>query len=334
MNPAGNDFWRDRRVLVTGATGMVGFWLVQDLLAAGAQVIALVREPDPQAGIYRSGNYRRVSLVPGNIEDFSPLERTLATHQPDTVFHLAAQSLVSVARRSPLPTLEANIRGTYNLLEACRVHSEKVKRIVIASSDKAYGPTAQLPCTEAMPLQGRHPYEVSKSCADLIAQAYHQTYGLPAAILRCGNVYGGGTLDWSRLVPYTIRCFLNRQRPVLRSDGQAVRDYIYVKDVSRCYRLLAERLPEPAVTGQAFNCSLGRPVTVLELVKTIQQLMNCPELEPDVQNTASGEIRAQYLSVGKAHRLLNWQPQFTLEQGLAETIAWYRDYLAAHPAEP
>jgi len=334
MNPAGNDFWRGRRVLVTGATGMVGFWLVQDLLAAGAQVIALVREPDPQAVVYRAGGGRTVSLVPGNIEDYSHFERTLAAQQPDTVFHLAAQSLVGVAQHSPLPTLETNIRGTYNLLEACRVHSEKVKRLVIASSDKAYGPTEQLPCTEAMPLQGRHPYEVSKSCADLIAQAYHQTYGLPVAILRCGNVFGGGAPDWSRLVPYTIRCFLNRQRPILRSDGQAVRDYIYVKDVSCCYRMLAERLADPGIPGQAFNCSLGRPVTVLELIKTIQRLMNCQGLEPDVQNTAAGEIRAQYLSVAKAQRLLNWRPQFTLEQGLAETIAWYREHLAAHPAGP
>ena len=203
-----NNFWNDRRVFVTGATGMVGFWLVKDLIAAGARVVALVRDPDPQAGFFRSGDYRQVSLVQGNIEDYSSLERALNDHEVDTVFHLAAQPIVSVAHRNPLPTFEANIRGTYNLLEACRIHSKLVKGVVIASSDKAYGPHEQLPYTEDMALQGKHPYEVSKSCADLIAQTYHHTYGLPVAILRCGNIYGGGDLNWSRIVPYAIRCFL------------------------------------------------------------------------------------------------------------------------------
>ena len=286
MKSTSNQFWHDRRVFVTGATGMVGFWLVKDLLAAGARVIALVRDPDPQAGFYRSGDYRQVSLVQGNVEDFASLERALNDHEVDTVFHLAAQPIVSVAHRNPLPTFETNIRGTYNLLEACRVHADLVKRVVIASSDKAYGPHEQLPYVEEMAVQGKHPYEVSKSCADLIAQTYHHTYGLPVAILRCGNIYGGGDLNWSRIVPYAIRCFLNNQRPVIRSDGQYVRDYIYVKDVSRCYMRTAESLSDKKVQGQAFNFSLERPVTVLELVKVIQQLMNCKKIEPDVQNTA------------------------------------------------
>jgi len=330
MKASKNNFWRDRRVFVTGATGMVGFWLVKDLLGAGARVIALVRDPDPQAGFFSSGDYRQVSLVQGNVEDFSSLERALNEHEVDTVFHLAAQPIVGVAHRNPLPTFETNIRGTYNLLEACRLHPDLVKRVVIASSDKAYGPHEQLPYTEGMPLQGRHPYEVSKSCADLIAQTYHHTYGLPVAILRCGNIYGGGDLNWSRIVPYSIRCFLMKQRPVIRSDGQYVRDYIYVKDVSRCYLTTAEHLSEKKVHGEAFNFSLERPVTVLELVRAIQRLLQCQHLEPDIQNTASGEIRAQYLSAEKAHRVLDWQPQFTLEAGLAETIAWYREYLATH----
>ena len=332
MNPAKNDFWHDRRVLVTGATGMVGFWLVKDLLAAGAQVIALARNPGSTAGLDRSDEGRQVLSVPGNVEDFPGLKRVLSEQAVDTVFHLAAQPIVNVAHRDPLATFETNIRGTYNLLEACRMQPELVKRVVIASSDKAYGPHEHLPYTEEMPLQGRHPYEVSKSCADLIAQAYHHTYGLPVAILRCGNIYGGGALNWSRIVPYTIRCFLNHQRPVIRSDGHSVRDYIYVKDVSRCYLRTAECLADPKVQGQAFNFSLERPMTVLELVKVIQQLMNCNQLEPDVQNTTAGEMRAQYLNAAKAHRLLGWQPQFTLEQGLNETIAWYRDYLATHEA--
>lgn len=330
MNPASTPlhFWRDRRVLVTGATGMVGCWLVKDLLVAGARVTALIRDPDPQSDFYRSGDYRRTALVQGNVEDFASLERAINENEVDTVFHLAAQPIVSVAHRWPLPTFESNIRGTYNLLEACRIHSGLVKRVVIASSDKAYGEHPNLPYTEGMPLQGRHPYEVSKSCADLLAQTYHHTYGLPVVILRCGNIFGGGDLNWSRIVPYTIRCFLNNERPVIRSDGQYVRDYVYVKDVSRCYLRAAECLPDPAAAGQAFNFSLERPLTVLLLVEMLQRLMGCPQLQPEVQNKAPGEIREQYLNSDKAHRALNWRPRYTLEEGLQETIAWYREFLA------
>ncbi|MBU6408790.1 MAG: GDP-mannose 4,6-dehydratase [Verrucomicrobia bacterium] len=327
MNSGENKFWRDRRVFVTGATGMVGSWLVKDLLEAGAKVAVLVRDADPQSELYRSGDFRQTSLVQGEMESYPTLERAMNEYEADTVFHLAAQPIVGAAHRRPLPTFETNIRGTYNLLEACRALPGLVERIVIASSDKAYGEHHHLPYTEEMPLQGRHPYEVSKSCADLIAQSYHQTYGLPLAILRCGNIYGGGDLNWSRIVPYTIRCCLNDERPVIRSDGQYVRDYIYVKDVSRCYMRAAERLSEKKVQGQAFNFSLERPLTVLEIVALLQQLMNCTHLKPDVQNTAVGEIRAQYLNTGKARDLLNWRPEYTLEQGLNETIAWYRSYL-------
>lgn len=328
MNSTPDNFWRDRRVFVTGATGMVGHWLVRDLLAAGARVVALIRDPDPQSGFYRSGDCRRTSLIQGKLEDFDSLERAINEHEVDTVFHLAAQPIVSVAHRWPLPTFEANIRGTYHLLEACRIHSALVKRVVIASSDKAYGEHPDLPYTEGMPLQGGHPYEVSKSCADLLAQMYHHTYGLPVVILRCGNIYGGGDLNWSRIVPYTIRSFLNNESPVIRSDGQFVRDYIYVKDVSRCYLRAAERLTDPAVAGQAFNFSLERPLTVLQLVTVLQGLMDCRHLKPLVQNNACGEIREQYLNTDKAHRLLHWRPEYTLEQGLTETIAWYREHLA------
>ena len=327
-------FWRDRRVFVTGATGMVGFWLVKDLLAEGARVVALVRDPDPQSGFFSSGDYRMVSLVQGHLEDFGSLERTINDHEVDTVFHLAAQPIVSVAHRYPLPTFEANIRGTYNLLEACRLHSALVKRVIIASSDKAYGPHDELPYTEGMALQGKHPYEVSKSCADLIAQTYHHTYGSPVAILRCGNIYGGSDLNWSRIVPYVIRCFLENKRPIIRSDGKFVRDYVYVKDVSRCYMLTAEHLSDKEVQGEAFNFSLERPLTVLELVGIIQDLMKARHLKPDVQNIASGEIREQYLSAEKAHKVLKWQPKYTLEEGLKETIEWYREYLATHKEQP
>lgn len=325
------DFWRDRRVFVTGATGMVGCWLVKDLIARGARVVALIRDPDPQSEFYRSGDFRRTSLIQGQLEDFACLERAVNEHEIDTVFHLAAQPIVSVAHRWPLPTFEANIRGTYNLLEVCRIHSQLVKRVVIASSDKAYGEHATLPYREEMALQGKHPYEVSKSCADLLTQTYHHTYGLPAVILRCGNIYGGGDLNWSRIIPYTIRCFLRGERPVIRSDGKFVRDYVYVKDVSRCYLRAAECLPATEVAGQAFNFSLEAPATVLDIVGVLQKLMQCPHLQPEVLNHAPGEIREQYLNTDKADRILKWRAEYPLERGLVETIDWYRKFLAATP---
>jgi CDP-glucose 4,6-dehydratase len=322
------DFWSKRRVLVTGATGIIGSWLIKDLLAQDAYVVALVRDTDPQSELYRSGDIRRVSVVNGRLEDFWTLERAINEHEVETVFHLGAQTIVGTAHRFPLPTFEANIRGSYNLLEACRLHGDMVQRVVIASSDKAYGERPNLPYTEDMPLNGRHPYEVSKSCADLIAQAYHHTYGLRVAIARCGNVYGGGDLNWSRIVPGTIRSFLRGERPIIRSDGTYVRDYIYVKDVARAYMRLAECMDDDRVRGEAFNFSTESPLTVLELVGTIQRLMKCEHIEPQILDCAEGEIRSQYLSAAKARAILGWKPAFDLERGLCETIEWYRVLLA------
>lgn len=319
--------WRARRVLVTGATGIIGSWLVRELLAARAQVVAFVRDADPQSELLRSGDLTRVTVINGALEDFRSLERAVNEHEVDAVFHLGAQALVGPAHRSPLPTFEANIRGTYNLLEACRLHRDLVRSVVIASSDKAYGEQANLPYTEAMSLQGRYPYEVSKSCTDLIAQCYYHAYGLPVAIARCGNVYGGGDLNWSRVVPGTIRSLLQGERPVIRSDGTYVRDYIYVKDVVRAYLCLGESVEREDVQGHAFNFSTETPLTVLELVRIIQRMLGS-DLEPDIRNQAHGEIRAQYLSAEKARTLLGWRPVASLEQGLAETIQWYRDFLA------
>ena len=323
-----SSFWKGRRGFVTGATGMVGSWLVKDLLAQGAYVVALVRDADPQSEFYRSGDIQRVSVVNGALEDFWTLERAINEHEVDTVFHLGAQTIVGTAHRFPLPTFESNIRGTYNLLEACRLHRDMVQRVVVASSDKAYGEQPNLPYTEDMPLNGRHPYEVSKSCADLIAQAYHHTYGLPVAIARCGNVYGGGDLNWSRIVPGSIHSFLRGERPIIRSDGAYVRDYIYVKDVARAYMRLAEGLDDDRVRGEAFNFSTESPMTVLDMVTVVQKLMHCEEIEPDIRNCAEGEIRNQYLSAAKARAVLAWKPQFDLETGLRETIEWYRVFLA------
>ncbi|PQV63685.1 CDP-glucose 4,6-dehydratase [Abditibacterium utsteinense] len=322
------NFWSGRSVFVTGASGIVGSWLVRELLERDALVSALLRDYDPKSELVRSGDVHRISVVSGGLEDFWTLERAINRHEPDTVFHLGAQPIVDVAHRFPLQTFEANIRGTYNLLEVCRIHSQLVKRVVIASSDKAYGAQTQLPYTEEMSLQGRHPYEVSKSCTDLISQCYSHTYKLPVAIARCGNIYGGGDLNWSRIVPATIRALLRGERPILRSDGTFLRDYTYVKDAVGAYLCLAEKVELEGVSGEAFNFSPEVPVSVLELVQHISRLMGREDLEPEIRNTAQGEIASQYLSAAKAHRLLGWKPQYELNEGLQQTIEWYKTFLA------
>lgn len=318
--------WSASRVLVTGATGMIGSWLVKALLEKGATVTALVQDADPQTELYRSGDIQRVAVINGSLEEFATLERAVNGQEVDTVFHLGAQTIVGAAHRFPLATFESNIRGTYNLLEVCRLHQGLVRRVVIASSDKAYGEQEHLPYTEETPLKGRHPYEVSKSCCDMLAQSYHHTYGLPVGIARCGNVYGGGDLNWSRIVPGAIRSLLRREPPVLRSDGTCLRDYIYVKDVAQAYLRLAEGLENPGVCGQAFNFSLESPVSVLDLVNEIQHLMNC-RIEPRILNDARGEIRSQHLSAAKARERLGWSCRFNLQEGLRETIEWYQSFL-------
>ena len=316
-----------RRALITGATGLLGSWLVKELLSVGANVVALVMDEDPQSELYRSGDFKRISIVNGRLENLRTIERAINTHETDVVFHVGAQTLVGAAHRAPWATFEANIRGTYNLLEACRLHDGLVKRVVIASSDKAYGENPALPYVETMPLYGRRPYEVSKSCADLLAQSYHHTYGLPVAVARCGNIYGGGDLNWSRIVPGTIRSLLQGERPIIRSDGTYLRDYLYVEDAAKAYMILAEKIEDKRVKGGGFNFSPGKPSAVLDIVKAIQKLMKQTALKPDIRNEAKGEIRSQYLSSAKARSLLQWQPRHDLEGGLRETIDWYRKFL-------
>lgn len=325
---AGNSFWRDRPTLVTGATGLVGSWLVARLVEAGADVVCLVRDWVPQSELVRSKQLERVKVARGDVRDQAMLERVLGEYEIATVIHLAAQTIVTIANRNPVSTFEANVGGTWALLEACR-RSPKVAQIVLASSDKAYGDHTQLPYTEETPLVGRHPYDVSKSCADLIAQAYAVTYGSPVVITRCGNFFGGGDLNWNRIVPGTIRSIIRDERPVIRSDGKSIRDYFYVEDGAIAYMLLAEKLAaQPELKGRAFNFSNEIQVTVRQLVDRISQLMGS-KAEPDVRNEASNEIGHQYLSAAAARKQLGWAPQFSLDDGLARTIAWYRDFFAS-----
>jgi CDP-glucose 4,6-dehydratase len=326
-----NGFWLDRPTLVTGATGLVGGWVVRRLLRQHADVVCLVRDWVPDSDFMRSGFLSQTKTVRGDVCDQALLERVLGEYEVDTVIHLAAQTLVPVANRNPAATFESNIKGTWALLEACR-RSPRVKQIILASSDKAYGEAEHLPYDESTPLLGRHPYDVSKSCADMIAQSYAITYGLPVAITRCGNFYGAGDLNWNRIVPGTIRSVLRGERPLIRSDGKSIRDYFYVEDGAAAYLLLAEKLAaDPALKGEAFNFSNEVQLTVLEFVQKILGLMGS-HLAPDVRNEASNEILHQSLSARKARERLGWQAQFTLDEGLRKTIAWYSNLLSTRMA--
>jgi len=325
-------FWLDRPTFVTGGTGLVGSWLVRRLVEAGADVVWLVRDWVPQSEMVRSGLIEQVKIIRGDIRSQEVLERALGEYEIDTVIHLAAQTIVTIANRNPISTFETNIAGTWNLLEACR-RSPRVKQVVVASSDKAYGDQKSLPYNEETPLQGQHPYDVSKSAADLVAHSYAISYSLPVVITRCGNFYGGGDLNWNRIIPGTIRSVLRGQRPVIRSDGQYIRDYFYVEDGAAAYMLLAEQLADrPELKGEAFNFSNEIQVTVSEIVGKILNLMDS-SLEPELRNEASNEIRHQYLSAAKARQVLSWEPMFTLDAALTKTIAWYRQFFAQLPVK-
>jgi len=325
-NMVNRTFWQDRPTFVTGGTGLVGSWLVKRLIEAGADVICLVRDWVPQSELVRTKSLEHVKVVRGDICDRGILERTLGEYEVDTVIHLAAQTIVTIANRNPISTFETNIAGTWNLLEACR-RSPRVKQIIAASSDKAYGDQEILTYDENTPLQGQHPYDVSKSAADLIAHTYAKSYDLPVAITRCGNFYGGGDLNWNRIIPGTIRSILRGQRPVIRSDGEYSRDYFYVEDGAAAYMLLAEHLAsQPELKGQAFNFSNEIQVSVREIVAKIIHIMES-NVNPDIRNEATNEIRNQYLSAKKARTLLNWHPLFTLDDGLSKTVEWYKKFL-------
>ncbi len=320
----------ERGVLITGASGMIGSHLAAELLGAGGEVSVLLRDPDHRSPLFRSGDIHRVAAFSGALEDIASLERALLESEAAVVFHLGAQTLVGVAQRAPLLTFESNIRGTYQLLEVCRRHREQLEAVIVASSDKAYGASERLPYTEDLPLRGEAPYEVSKSAADLIARAYFATYDLPVAIVRCGNTYGPGDLNWSRIIPGTIRSFIRGEAPEIRSDGSYRRDYIFVRDVAGAYMDLARAVAvRRDVRGEAFNFASGTTMPVLEVVSRIAEVMGGGMPEPRILNVARNEIREQWLSTAKAKDVLGWAPRFSLRDGLRETIPWYREYLSS-----
>jgi CDP-glucose 4,6-dehydratase len=319
--------WQRSRVFVTGASGLLGSALAGELVAQGADVTCLLRDWVPSSRLVSSGFIDRTNVVNGDLLDLALLTRALNEYEIDTVFHLGAQTIVGTAARSPLSTFESNIRGTWNLLEACRLNARLVRRVVVASSDKAYGSHERLPYTEEAPLQGRFPYDVSKSCADLIALSYFSTYGTPVAVTRCGNLWGPGDLNYNRLIPGTIRSALLDEAPIVRSDGTMRRDYFYVRDAVGAYLTLAEQMIDRSLTGAAFNFGNEQPFTVLEVVDRILAFMGKSSLKPVILNEASGEIPDQYLDCTKARRTLNWRARYDFEAGLAETIPWYAERL-------
>lgn len=327
VSPAKRNFWTDRNVFITGGTGLLGSWVTEALLEAGANVIALIRDNVPRSRLVQTGVVARITVVAGEVEDYLLVERVLNEYQVQTVVHLAAQTIVGIANESPLSTFETNIRGTWHLLEACR-RTSGVEQIIVASSDKAYGEHQQLPYSEDTPLMGAHPYDVSKTCADLLTRAYASTYRLPVCVTRFGNLFGAGDLNFNRLIPGTIRSVIRNEPPVIRSDGKFSRDYIYVEDAACAYLLLAEAMcRDSALLGEAFNFSYESPLTARQVVEKILAQMGRKDLEPRILGIASNEIPHQYLNAGKAREKLDWRPLFNFDEGLKQAIPWYLDQL-------
>jgi CDP-glucose 4,6-dehydratase len=336
QEPGTSGKWRNSKVFITGATGLLGSHLTRLLVNQGAEVVVLVRDSVPKSIFFSKepgwNLSEKTTVVRGEVENYQLIERILNEYEIDTVFHLAAQTLVGTANRSPLPTFKANIEGTWNILEAARIHSKKVRRVLIASSDKAYGNLKGEAYNESFPLQGEHPYDVSKSCADLISRSYFVSYGLPVAVTRCGNFFGPGDLNFSRIIPGTIRDVVEGRAPLIRSDGTFIRDYIFAEDGALAYLALAEAMVENkggqvAHAGEAFNFSYGLRLSVKDVVKRVLQTMGCPEIKPQILNEASNEIPVQCLDSSKAKTMLGWKPQYGFDEGLKVTVDWYRRLL-------
>ena len=324
-NSVAKPFWKDKNVFITGPTGLLGPWLIKELLRQEANIFVLIRELVPNSSFFKDELDKKVTVILGDLLDLQLLQRVLNEYSIDSVFHLGAQAIVGIANRSPISTFKSNIEGTWNLLESCRL-SPWVKRIVVASSDKAYGDQKILPYKEDAPLQGKHPYDVSKSCTDLISQTYFHTYGLPVCITRCGNFFGGGDFHLNRIIPGTIKSILNGERPIIRSNGLFIRDYIYVKDVVDAYLTVAEKMDNDSVVGEAFNFSTDKAFNVIEIVSLIAELMGASHLKPIIENRASNEILDQHLCSKKSRDILDWFAKYGVERGLKETIDWYKKF--------
>ena len=323
--------WRDKSILVTGAQGFIGSWLVSRMLDEGARVVVLRRDIPAESRFGIEGLEERCDVVLGDLVDYESLIRALNEYEVKAVFHLGAQTIVGTANRSPLSTYETNIRGTYLLLEACRavgVVGERIERVVVASSDKAYGSHDDLPYSEDFALQPRYPYDVSKAATDMIARSYAVTYGLPVAVTRLANVYGGGDFNFSRIVPDTARALVRGDQPVIRSDGTPERDYIYAADAVDAYLAIAQSLDDPAMHGRAWNAGAGRPYSVNEIVGRLIAVSG-RDAEPDIQGegTPHGEIDRQFLDSRRIREELGWEPRWDVDDGLRETWTWYEEHL-------
>lgn len=317
-------FWKNKNVLVTGNTGFLGSNLTKMLIICGANVVGVdIRAAKNRKSLLSREDYKRITSLRGNVCNYSLMKDIVTSHKIEVVFHLAAQAIVGKCWKNPLRAFSSNIRGTWVTLEACR-HVPTIKAVIVASSDKAYGSSKKLPYVENLVLQGRYPYDVSKSCADLIAQAYHQSYGLPVAVTRCGNIYGPGDFNFSRIVPDLVRSLIKNKPLLIRSDGKFTRDYIYVDDIVNAYLMLGEKIEMLKLYGEAFNFSSEKPVSVLELVKTIFEITR-KKPNYKILGIAKYEIKDQYLSAEKAKRILGWHCRYSLRQGLKKTISWYKN---------
>jgi len=318
-----DSFWNLKNVLVTGGSGFLGSYIIEKLIAKNANVIAIIRDQIPNSRLFYENLNKNITIVQGDITDYRLIERTLNEYEIEIVFHLAAQTIVQIANRAPISTFDSNIKGSWNIFEASR-NINTIERIIVASSDKAYGPKEKLPYYESDPLNAKHPYDLSKAVTDMLAQSYYSTYKLPIGITRCGNLYGGGDLNFNRIVPQTIRSIIYNQNPEIRSDGTFLRDYFFVEDAADSYIVFAENLLEKKLEGQAFNFGTGEPVSVLDLVDKIIRISKKDSLKPIIRNTAKDEIKNQYLDCNKAYKVFKWKPKYSIETGLKKSYEWYK----------